>query len=653
MRHARPLLALALAAVLGCVAGCAADKSRERNDEYLRFTPEQNLAMKEAPMLAERVKRGELPALEERLPEDPMVVPVVENLGTYGGTWRKYETYGDFVIMRLLNNYYPLTRWTPEADGIMPGVASSWTYSEDGLSVTFRLRKGMRWSNGDPFTSADILFWWRLCQDDRMGMKPPEWAYADGELMDVAAPDAYTVVFTYPRPFYFLELALATGFWTPETVLLPSHYLKQFHPDTSGEPDFTVFNRKNNVALNPDRPTLGPWRLVFISGTADRAVFERNPYYYAVDPAGRQLPYIDRIETIRVQSPESGVLYTISGELDAQFREINFNDYALLKRFAEKGNYRIRTWEEGTAAWHGIFPNMEQLDPERRALFTNKDFRRGLAVAINRERINQVVWNGLSRPQAAAITDESWHFKSPRGQEVLHRWITTWSEYDPDRANAFLDAAGLEERDAEGFRMYRGKPFEVRLEYFGVPYAAEEAPLIEEDWEAVGVRTIARRATGTDLWPRIVAGKYDFYMQHNSELDLFTFPGYVFPTFANTWHPRTGRWYATGGKEGEAPKGFMKTLLDIYEQCKREPDIEKRHDLVLDAIEINMAEGPLMIGTTGRQKTLVVTKHYFRNVPETGILGPWAICQPGSKFPEQFFFDPSHLYAGGSGEGAP
>ena len=608
-----------------------------RNTDYLRVAPTQNLAMKEAPMLAERVRRGELDPLEKRLPANPLVVPLVEAPGYYGGTWRMYETYTDFILMRLLNNYYPLTRWTPEADGIMPGVAEAWEYSGDGRTFTLHLRKGMRWSDGAPFTAQDILFWWTLCQDDRMGMKPPEWAYADGKAMRVTAPDDHTVVFAYPSPFYFVELALATGFWTPETVLLPSRYLKQFHPDFSTYPDFTEFNRKNNVALNPDRPTLGPWRLVFISGTADRAVFERNPYYYAVDPAGRQLPYIDRIEAIRVQSPESGVLYTISGELDAQFRGINFNDYALLKRFAKKGNYRVRTWEEGTAAWHAIYPNLDHPDPDRQALFMNRNFRRGLALAIRRERINQVVWNGLSRPQAAAITDESWHFNSPRGQDVLKRWITAWSDYDPTRANEYLDAAGLAERDTEGFRLYRGQPLELRLEFFGVPYAAEEAPLVEEDWEAVGVRTTARRATDTDLWPRISRGDFDFYMFHNSELDLFTFPSYVFPVSDFNWHPRTGRYYKTAGREGIPPTGFMKTLLDLYEQCKREPDIEKRHGLVLDAIEIQLEEGPLMIGTTGRQKTLVVTKNHFRNVPETGLLGPWAVCQPGSKFQEQFF----------------
>ncbi|MBU0679395.1 MAG: ABC transporter substrate-binding protein [Verrucomicrobia bacterium] len=644
MRGSRDLFFLFALLLL---AACSRQQNGGDAEVYLKYTPDENRAMKEAPMLAEQVKRGELPPLEERLPENPMVVDVVEEPGLYGGTWRKYETYGGFEIMRLLNSYYPLTRWNPEGNGIIPGVASSWEYSDDGRAFTLHLRKGVRWSSGEPFTSKDILFWWGLCQDDRIGMIPPEWSRFGDEVMEVTAPDDYTVVFSYPTPFYFVEMALATGFWTPENMLLPAHYLKQFHPDFNPEyTDFTEFNRKNSVPVNPDRPTLGPWRLIFISGTADRAVFERNPYYYGVDPAGRQLPYIDRIEAIRVQSQESGVLYAISGTVDAQFRGINFSDYAILKRFADKGDYRIRTWEEGTAAWHGIFPNLDQPDPERQKLFRNQDFRRGLAVAVNRELINQVVWNGLSRPQAAAITDESWHFQSPRGQDVLKRWITKWSDYDPEKANAYLDAAGLAERDAEGFRMYNGKPLEIKLEFSSQVFSAEEAPLIEADWERVGIRTLARRATDLDLWSRIPIGEYDFYMQHTSELDLFTFPGYVFPVFDNTWHPRTGRYYKTGGREGVEPQGFMKTLIDIYEQCKREPDIEKRHGLVLDAIELQLEEGPFMIGTSGRQKTLVVTKNYFRNVPETGILGPWAISQPGSKFPEQFFLDKSHLYEG-------
>ncbi len=639
-----PALLIALAGFAAGVPSLA-DQRFASHNTHLGVSPQANRVMKEAPILAERVARGDLPALEKRLPAHPMIVETVEEPGLYGGTWRTYHTQADLLALRLLNNYYPLTRWSRKVDRIIPGIAESWEKGDGGRSITFHLREGLRWSDGEPFTSEDILFWWKLCLDKRTSFSPPEWAYSQGKRMEVRAFGPWSITFEYAEAFHLLPLIMATGFWVPESVLLPSHYLKKFHPDHSaGHLDFNELLRRNNPATNPERPTLGPWQLTYYSPTGDRALLERNPYYYAVDPEGRQLPYIDRIESTYVQNPESGVLLTISGAVDAKFREVEFKDYALLKRFESRGGYRVRAWEEGTAAWNAIFLNWSVEDPARRKLFRNPDFRRGLALAIDRERINQVVWGGLSRPQGAAITDESWHFQSQRGQDVLHRWVGDWSQHDPAAAEALLDRAGLVERDAEGFRLYEGRPLELMLEFFDDAVAADEAPLIQEDWARVGLRAHVRRRMGTDLWSRIHLGKYDMYMQHNSEMDLFTFPGYVFPVDSKTWHPRVGRWYASGGKEGEAPEGFMADLIELYERCKIEPDLEKRHNLVLDAIDIQLREGPFMIGTCGRQKSLVVVSKTMRNVPQNGILGPWAICQPGSLFPEQFCFSPERLY---------
>jgi peptide/nickel transport system substrate-binding protein len=492
-----------------------------------------------------------------------------------------------------------------------------------------------------------VLFWWSIALDERYAMQPPEWAYASGGRMDVRAPDPYTLVFEYPEPYVLLPQIMATGFWTSETVVLPSHYLRDFHPDTSGYPNFNELDRRNNPANNPARPTLAPWRLVEYARTGERAAWERNPYYWGVDPEGRQLPYLDRIEATRVQSPESGVLLAIGGSVDLQFRFVDLRDYALLKRSAHRGGYRIETWEEGTAAWHAVFFNLEHPDPARRALLSDPNFRRGLSLALNRERINQVVFNGVARPQQAAISDESWHFHSPRGEAVRERWTTAWAELDRARANALLDAAGLHERDARGFRTYRGQPFTFELDHFPIPYAADQAPLIASDWEAVGVRTRVRRATDVALWTRVTQGDYDAYMQHNSELDVMTFPDYVFPVVAKSWHPLTGRWVATGGAEGEAPSGIMRELVDLYDRVTREPDLDARHDLVLDAIELQIEHGPFMLGTAGRQKALVVAKHYVRNLPETGVMGPWAAPQPATSFPEQLYYDADHLYGAG------
>lgn len=633
---------LFLPLLLPFLAGCTAPRPGDAEDVrgvYQDLSREENRALRESPLLAGKVQRGELPSLDGRLPANPMIVPVVEETGLYGGVWRRFHTDGDAVTLRLITNYWGLTRWDPEVEEIIPGLAESWEFENDGRTVTFHLRRGVRWSNGDPFTADDILFWWDLCNDDRIAFVPPEWAWSEGERMTITAPDPHTISFHYRQPFRFLPIIMATGFWTSESIILPSTYLKQFHPDHSDREDFTELLRRNEIVQNVDRPSLGPWALADRSPTGDRLIYDRNPWYWAVDPEGRQLPYIDRIISYRVQSGETGVLMAIAGRIDAQFRLIPVSDAALVRRFAEQRHYRILRWEEGTAAWHAVFINLEHPDPLLRPLYQDADFRRGLAFAIDRERINQVIWQGLSRVQAAAITDESWHFSSERGRDVLERWTTKWSQYDPDRARRHLDAAGLTARDRQGYRLYNGRRFEITLEVFDNPIALDQAELIAEDWRDVGIRVLVRRATGTDLWTRISQGQYEMYMEHNSEMDLFTFPGYVFPTDAKTWHPRTGRWYATGGAEGEEPEGWMADLLDLYERAKVVEDDDLRHDLVLDAIEIQLEHGPFMLGTTGRHFALVLAKEYFRNVPETGILGPWAITQPASKFPEQFYID--------------
>ena len=627
----------------GEAASCADDL-----DAYRGVGVEQNRAMAEAPMLAVRVERGELPPIDQRLPENPLVVPVYGEPGLYGGTWRKFDISPDLPTMKLINGYTPLVRWKPDVSGVMPGLAERWEFSADGRKITFHLRRGVKWSDGHPFTSESVAFWWALCLDDRHPDTPPEWAFSNGKRVEVSTPDPYTVVFEYEGPFYFLPLVMATGFWTPERVLAPAHYLREFHPDHNpAYEDFTEMERKRNPSANVDLPALGPWEMSYLSPTADRAVFTRNPYYHGVDPEGRQLPYIDQVECIRVQSPEAGVLYAISGSLDAQFRLINFQDYALLKRFAEKGDYKVHTWEDGSGAWHTVYINWSTPDPRKRELFRDPSFRRGLSHAIDRERINQIIWQGTAEPRQATITDEAWHFNSPRGRDVLHRWKNAWARHDLREANELLDAAGLTGRDDAGFRTFPGgEPLELVLDIYDIPHAADQAELIKDDWKQVGLRVRIRQSGDVDLGARVNRAKFEMYLRITSELDLFTYPSHVFPTQIQTWHPAIGRWYTTGGEEGEAPEpgGVMDQLLKIYEQTKAEPDLEKRHGLVLEAIELHLEHGPFMIGTTGRQKHLVVTTNAMRNVPTGGIMAPWATSAPGSLFTEQMYYDASRLY---------
>ena len=122
-------------------------------------------------------------------------------------------------------------------------------------------------------------------------------------------------------------------------------------------------------------------------------------------------------------------------------------------------------------------------------------------------------------------------------------------------------------------------------------------------------------------------------------MDLFTYPDWVFPTSPRYWHPKVGKWYESGGEKGEAPTGVMKELLDIYDQIKQEKDLQKRHKLVQEAVTLHIDKGPFHLGTVGRKPMPVIIKNHFHNVPDEGILGPWAIVAPGISFPEQYYMD--------------
>jgi len=187
----------------------------------------------EAPMLANLVKAGKLPPVEQRLPvaSDIYVVKPVEEVGQYGGTLRTVDTDPGMGWWNMTNEVEPLVRWKPDLTGYQPGLAKSWTYSGDGKSCTIFLRKGVKWSDGQPFTADDIMFWWEdLILNKDYPENPPRWAWLKGKLMTVKKINDYAVQFIFPAPNYIFHAAIAQGNWENVGYLTPKHYLKQFHP---------------------------------------------------------------------------------------------------------------------------------------------------------------------------------------------------------------------------------------------------------------------------------------------------------------------------------------------------------------------------------------------------------------------------------------
>ena len=598
-------------------------------------------------MLAERVARGELPPLAERLPAKPLVAKHdfegYEGPGPYGGTWHRFHSSPDMGTWRMVAGYAPLIRWRYDCQGLEPGLAESWELNDDGTELTLHLRKGVRWSDGHPYTSESFAFYHELCVDKRNSYPPPVWGMVDGKPMDVATPDPHTIVLKFAGPNWLVPLWLATGFWEPDKYTIPKHYLLQFHPDHSADhTDFNELERKNLGHQNPDRPTLFPWRIARYERGGYRVVLERNPYYYVVDDHGRQLPYIDRVVSHLIPDPQVRVLKILAGEVDCQYRGAELRDLSLFLKGRRRGGYRVfRNWTSASGANPAILVNWSAPDPVLRALLRDRRFRRALSLGIDRATCNELAWRGLLQPQAATISREAWHFADPEGQKLFEEWMRADARFDLDQANRLLDDMGLTRRDANNVRLRPdGKPLTLIMDFPSSRESVQENDIgliVADGWRKLGIDAIIHTPPGAELGQRRQLGKYTISIHGEAEMDLFTYPDWVFPTRALRWHPIVGAWYESGGARGEPPTGPMKRLLDIYEKMKQEKDLARRHGYVRQAVRIHIDEGPFHLGTVARLPHLVIVGNRFHNVPTTGILGPWAIVQPATTYPEQCY----------------
>jgi len=636
----RRLCALAISFV-ACLAGCGTPPSPTSLPD-----PAGGIEAKEAPELAALVRAGKLPPLAQRLPAKPLVVKPYEQPGYYGGTWKMMVDNPDLGMYKMIAGYAPLMRWRSDCSGLEPGTAESWEYSDDGTRLTVHLRRGLKWSDGVEFTSEDFAYWAQLTTEKNQRLTRPVWSLTKSKDMIVEAPDKYTIVMKFAGANWFVPLNLATGFWNSDDYNMPKHYLKQFDPHFNPKyKDYSVFDKKNVSHFNPDRPTLWPWKLKEIADGGFKMVFERNPYYYMVDTLGRQLPYIDNIVCTYVPDAQVRVLKLLSGEIDAQFRLVELRDIGLYMDGRKRGGYRVIRWNEATGGETSFLINWSPPDPGMRELLRTFKFREALSLAIDRDKCNDVAWRGLAIPQQATISREAWHFRTPEGRAVFDKWAKSFTEFDLPRANRLLDEIGLTRRDADGYRLRKdGRRVALMIDVPPQSVAgpeADEAQIAKEGWEKLGIDVLLKNWPSAEYTLRQKLGKYEVSMHGEAEMDLFTYPDWVFPTGDLYWHSQIGKWYKTNGQKGEAPDGVMKELLDIYAQILNEKDIEKAHKLVQKAIKIHTERGLFSIGTAANPPILVIVKNSFRNVPEEPrIMGPWAPAGPATSYPETFFFAP-------------
>jgi len=608
---------------------------------------------KESPLLTAMVDKGELPAVDDRLPENPLVVPVTESIGVYGGIWQRGflgpSDYNNYV--RVV--YDGLVRFAPDGGKVEPHLIESWESSADFTTWTIHMRAGAKWSDGEPFTADDILFWYQdvlLNQD--LTPKLPKWMQnKDGSPVVVTKVDDYTVTWTYmnANTTLMMELANQDGGDKSYAVFLPAHYLKAFHAKYAKADELAkmvtdagfktwgeLFATRKNPAENPDRPVMAAWKPE--TRVSDQTlVLKRNPYYVGVDAEGNQLPYIDEIHFKFFQDSQALNLASIAGELDLQERHIVMGNYPVFKENELAGKYRVITWPTFGGADAAItFNQTYNKDAVVAELLQTKDFRIALSYAMDREEIKEAVFLGLG--EARQPVPAPWHPYYP-GDEVAQKY----TQFDQAKANELLDGIGLTKRDAENFRLNKdGKPFSIEISV--VPNFAnwpDVAQMVAADWQAVGVRTIVQ------VRERAV----HFEMRDANEIvtelwneDTTGFPFTGAPKFDPRSQPGLGiaplmrQWLQTDGKEGVEPTAAFARIVEIIDTGKT-VGIEEQTALAKELFTLWVDEC-YEIGTVGLTplvQGVVVVNNNLMNVPLT-LGNDWPLRTPGNANPEQFYF---------------
>jgi len=616
----------------------------------------------EAPMLAERVRAGDLPPVEQRLPEQPLVIPPLEQIGKYGGTWRRAFTGPiDFQNSdRLIHDhviYYDL-----DGETIVPHIASSWEAGDDGKVYTFHLRKGMKWSDGEPFTADDFLF---ACEDIIMNeeLNPAKagWLKTGAGYGRMEKVDRLTIRYVFPTANYVFPEMFAglfaggqNGGTSPFMIsspYQPKHHLKQFHPkytprdrlqQMATDAGYTgwvdMLRERAQPQRNADVPTVGPWVTVKPI-TGDRYVLERNPYYWAVDPEGNQLPYIDRITMQLAEDPEVLHLRALSGQIDMQHRHIHIAKVPMFHDNARQGNYRVLLWPD----WAGndciiYFNQTYDADPEIASLLQSLDFRKALSLAIDRDEINELIFLGTGTPRAFLPPPDTLYYP---GSE----YETRYAVLDRDRANQLLDGLGLTETDSDGFRQRRdGQGTLVVTLSAGQGTFLDDpgiAELLAQHWEQVGIKTHVSIQQRGLMSERALANQQQMSLSNpGGSQNPWVYPYAVIPyVWPNAWAMQVHRWYGSDGEQGVEPTEPMRRLVDLYERGFGLPP-EQRIGLGQEIWRIH-AEQLFIVGTVGLSPAnngVVVVKNNFRNVPPVAPNTP-PLQNPGIARTETFFFE--------------
>lgn len=614
----------------------------------------------EAPDLAAMVEAGELPPVQERVPEEAATIIGKDGVGQYGGELQMaMNGNDDDSLIRRYAAYEPMVRWDGDwSSELSPGVAREWEVSEDATAYTFHLEEGIRWSDGEPFTVDDIIFGYEdVLMNEDLTPGPTEYLMdPEGNWPEISTEGDYTITLQFEVPHGLFLYQLARAEEDGKFHRFPRHYLEQFHVDYNSDAEdlasdegyedwADMFTSKGWVTLgtgfdsrwmNPELPQINPYIIETPAYEGTRVTAVRNPYYWKVDEEGNQLPYIDRLVFDVFDSAEVIAFRAAAGNISYQDRHFDHDFRPLLAEAMEDYNFSLI--DVTSTDMNTLLFNFNHIHPDEqmREIFTDINFKAGLSHAMNREEIIELVYFGQGEPSQA----------SPReGSPYYHEELATqYLDFDVDLANEYLDEV-LPETDAEGNRLGPdGTPFTFDVDV-ATDRSVEHArvlELVQAHWSEVGI-TMEIQAMDRDLRnERRDAGEFDVYVRDGSAglQDAILRPHWYMPhgdsgAYAWSW----GSYYVDGEEAGEAPPEDSPAWRqwEIYDEILITADPDDQARLMEELLDVS-AEALWTIGLSTSPNRAGVVHNDLRNAPHE-LYEASAHQNPGPSYPAVWWWE--------------
>jgi peptide/nickel transport system substrate-binding protein len=478
---------------------------------------------------------------------------------------------------------------------VEPALAERWSLSADGRRWTLHLRRGVRFSDGQPFTAADVLFSLRAVYDSATGSPLADSLLVGGRPLEASALDASTVVITAPAPF-------GPGVRILDNLpVLPRHRLEPFLAEGRLREAWGLTTPLDEMA------GLGPFVLrEYVPG--ERLIFARNPHYWERDEDGAPLPRLDRLVLLVVPDQNAEMLRLEAGEVDLVTGEVRPDDLAAVRRLAAAG--RLRLFDLGVGLdpeffWFNLTPGGV---PANRRWLQGRELRQAISLGVDRQAMADTVYQGAAVPVAGPVTpgNRDWH---DPGLAV--------PPYDPARARALLAAAGLRDTDGDGvLETPGGEPARFTLlTQKGNTLRERGAAFLQQDLARLGLRADIVTLEQPALVERLTSGYYEaiYFGTQASDTDPasnldFWLSGGAF----HFWHP-----------EQPAPATPWEARIDaLMHQQVAATDPAERRRLFAEVQRIFAEELPAICFVAPR--VYVATSARVTNV-RPGLLQPYIL----------------------------